>query len=348
MYNVEGDMFLSACQDAKLRIFDTTLGQWKIFKSVDCKDVGWSVLDIDCSHNGNHIIYSSWSEYMHIVNIRGEHEQHDALFLNPGPAAYYRTAIFSLRFNQDDTEIVAGANGGYIYIYDMERKERTMKIDAHEDDLSGVCFADNSGHIIYSGGEDAVVKVWDRRNLREDNPQPVGQLAGHYDSITHIDSKNDGRYLITNSKDQSIKLWDIRRFATDDGIKATKSAVARQDWDYRWHPYSGKIIKKKLDGDCSLMTYYGHSVVRTLIRAKFSPAFNTGQRFIYAGDGIGRVVIYDILTGKIERILEGSGSCGHHKEVIRDVSWHPYENNIVSSGWDGNLIKWECNSPDEW
>lgn len=346
VYNKEGDLFMSSCQDAQLRIFDTANGQWEELKSIPCKDVGWSVLDVDFSHGGNHVIYSSWSEYIHICNIRGDSDSHQALHLNPDDI-YNRSGIFSIQFNFDDSEIIAGANGGLIYIYNRELNNRTMKLHAHDDDLSCVCFADDSGHILYSGGEDGIIKVWDRRILREESPLPVGQLAGHYDSVTYIDSRNDARYLLTNSKDQSIKLWDIRKFASTEGIEATRKAISRQNWDYRWHPYSGKIVKKKLPGDCSLMTYYGHSVIRTLIRARFSPSFNTGQQYIYCGDGFGRVVIYDLLSGKICQILEKTYNSvtghpeGHGEEVVRDVSWHPYDNNIISSGWDGTLQMWE-------
>jgi WD repeat-containing protein 23 len=76
--------------------------------------------------------------------------------------------------------------------------------------------------------------VWDRRTLRESDPQPVGTLAGHSDGITFIDSKGDGRYLITNSKDQSIKLWDMRVFASEEAIQNTRQCVSEQNWDYRW------------------------------------------------------------------------------------------------------------------
>jgi len=76
--------------------------------------------------------------------------------------------------------------------------------------------------------------VWDRRTLRESEPKPVGVLAGHIDGITFVDSKGDGRYLITNSKDQSIKLWDMRVFANDDAIQNTRRYVTDQNWDYRW------------------------------------------------------------------------------------------------------------------
>ncbi|KAF4346406.1 hypothetical protein G4B88_019313 [Cannabis sativa] len=51
--------------------------------------------------------------------------------------------------------------------------------------------------------------VWDRRCLNA-NGKPVGVLTGHLEGITFIDTRGDGRYLISNGKDQAIKLWDIR------------------------------------------------------------------------------------------------------------------------------------------
>lgn len=70
--------------------------------------------------------------------------------------------------------------------------------------------------------------------MREDDPKPVGALAGHQDGITFIDSKGDARYLISNSKDQTIKLWDIRRFSSREGMEASRQAATQQNWDYRW------------------------------------------------------------------------------------------------------------------
>lgn len=46
----------------------------------------------------------------------------------------------------------------------------------------------------------------------------------------------------------------------------------------------------KLPEDTSIMTYRGHRVKKTLIRAKFSPQETTGQRYIYTGCGTGRLI----------------------------------------------------------
>lgn len=74
-----------------------------------------------------------------------------------------------------------------------------FQIDAHDDDVNTVAFADSSSQLLFSGSDDALCKVWDRRTLREDRPQPVGHLAGHRDGITFIHSKVWDHYQDTVS-----------------------------------------------------------------------------------------------------------------------------------------------------
>ena len=61
-------------------------------------------------------------------------------------------------------------------------------------------------------------------------------------------------------------------------------------------------VKTKVEGDSSVMTYTGHTVLQTLIRCHFSPDHTTGQSLIYTGCAAGRVVVYDLLTGEIVKV----------------------------------------------
>lgn len=38
--------------------------------------------------------------------------------------------------------------------------------------------------------------------------------------------------------------------------------------------------------------------------------------------------VYDLLTGKMVYAVRG------HKDIVRDVSWHPHRNEILTSSWD--------------
>ena len=48
--------------------------------------------------------------------------------------------------------------------------------------------------------------------------------------------------------------------------------------------------------------------------------------------------VYDALTGEIVKTLKQQRDC------VRDVSWHPYLNEIVGSSWDQTVYKWEHRS----
>jgi WD repeat-containing protein 23 len=151
--------------------------------------------------------------------------------------------------------------------------------------VNAVCFADESStNILVSGSDDGYVKVWDRRSLSSSTPS--GILVGATEGITYTSPKGDGRYIVVNSKDQAARLYDLRKMRNPGEFDMEPDAVSyhgqtqlRPDRSSRYSP------PKKLahPQDCSVMTFRGHSVLRTLIRCHFSPSESTGQSYIYSG-----------------------------------------------------------------
>jgi len=330
-----GNMFMTASQDCMIRLFDTQNGNFAHKETIEARDVGWSVLDVAVSHAGDCLVYSSWSENLHSVKLTSDESQRSHVPLPVAPDDV-QFCIFSVTFSQDDKEILGGSNDGCIYIYDRPSDQRSGQICAHSTDVNTVCFMDENTNVLASGADDGLVKIWDRRSLREDSPKPVGVLAGHVDGIAYISPKGDGRHLISNSKDQSIKLWDLRKFSDKSTIEQGLKAVSGQRWDYRWQRVPKYVHRDKtiVGGDTSVMTYTGHTVLQTLIRCHFSPMNNTGQKYIYTGCAKGRVIIYDLLTGEIAAELAG------HQACVRDVSWNGDTLDLVSSSWDGSVVRW--------
>jgi len=104
--------------------------------------------------------------------------------------------------------MVAGASDNNLYVYDIETRTPVLKMSGHQDEVNAVCFADvDSPHILFSGSDDTTLKVWDRRSMASGE---AGVFCGHLEGLTYIDSKGDGRYVLSNAKDQTMKLWDIR------------------------------------------------------------------------------------------------------------------------------------------
>ncbi|CAI4223178.1 unnamed protein product [Auanema sp. JU1783] len=332
----ETDELAIACQEERLYFYKPVGKNERYVKSrtIELTSVGWSVLDVAFNQQGSGFAYCTWKDSIMYCRYLDEHKiQYECINLSIPLVHSSSLAVFSIRFSNPGHEILAGTSDYSIYIFDIETQSRVVSVNqAHDDDVNAVCYADEAGNLIFSGGDDGIVKAWDRRCLREGDNTPVGYFAGHKDGITYIDSRGDSRYLLSNSKDQTIKLWDVRHFSSNEAAEETKRSVSKQNWDYRWQA-APKMIEKPLNGDSSIATLRGHRVLHTLIRAKFSPA-STGQRYIYTGCAGGEVVVYDIISGSLKARLSG------HQAVVRDVSWSANRNEIVSSSWDGQATCW--------
>jgi WD repeat-containing protein 23 len=238
---------------------------------------------------------------------------------------------------------VAGTGDNSVYVYDIERRQSILRIPGHQDDVNAVCFGDQqSPHILYSGSDDTTLKVWDRRSMGDG--REAGVFLGHTEGLTYVDSKGDGRYVLSNGKDQTAKLWDLRKMiSTDKADRIDPNAYttrfeyrsnAYDDNDYRPHPH-----------DCSLVTFRGHKVLKTLIRCHFSPPGSTDSRYVYSGSYDGSVYVWNLdatLAGKVDVLKATKNSRPRDPELltetydywgrnggswmtcVRDASWHPY------------------------
>ncbi|KAL9318373.1 hypothetical protein ACSQ67_014890 [Phaseolus vulgaris] len=374
-FSADGSLFIAGFQGSHIRIYDVDRG-WKVQKNILAKNLRWTITDTCLSPDQRYLAYASMSPIVHIVNagsaetesLANVTEIHDGLDFSSTDYGGYSFGIFCVKFSKDGRELVAGSSDNSIYVYDLEANKISLRILAHTSrqielivhnmrgqfyilydgllywlytilcigcaftsDVNTVCFADETSHLIYSGSDDSFCKVWDRRCLIAKG-KPAGVLMGHLEGITFIDTRGDGRYFISNGKDQTIKLWDIRKMSSN---VTCNPGYRSYEWDYRWMDYPPQAKDLIHPCDQSVATYRGHSVLRTLIRCYFSPAFSTGQRYIYTGSHNACVFIYDLVSGAQVATLK------HHKSPVRDCSWHPFNTMLVSSSWDGDVVKWE-------
>lgn len=289
-YDKTGNQFLSASQDCQIRVYDTSAGGFKLTRTIFAQDVGWSILDTAISPSGQQFLYTSWSPVIRLCNISGPTVHHEVLNIE---SVNRNIGIFSVRYSPNGSEVIAGASDRCVYVHDLATRRQVLRIRAQENDVNAVAFADASSNIIVSGGDEGVLKVWDRRQMVDRRPKPVGAFVGHFDGITFIDPRDDNRHLISNSKDQTIKLWDMRSFAKKGAVEESKALTLSGHWDYRWAPVPRRVTmnRDRMNGDTSIMTYRGHTVRQTLIRCHFSPPASTGQRYIYTGCASGCVFV---------------------------------------------------------
>ncbi|KAM3068156.1 hypothetical protein ACMFMG_011206 [Clarireedia jacksonii] len=363
-FSDDGNFFFAVNKDFRVRMYDTSNPyKWRYYKTVDYPYGQWTLTDASLSPDNKYLAYTSIRSSVCLAptdpNDMGDPYNLDLADTGNGrnPNLGFRSrsggsfGIWSIRFSGDGRELVAGTTGGSIVVYDIESRRSIHRIFGHEEDVNAVCFADKSSpHILYSGSDDTTLKVWDTRSLGDS--REAGAFVGHIEGLTYIDSKGDGRYVLSNGKDQSMKLWDLRMVMSPRKFGEIRSSGRRpmqSHYDYRWGEYNEDDWYQDPD-DNSLVTFRGHKVLRTLIRCHFSPPGSTNSRYVYSGSEDGQVYIWNMdatLAGKVnvfqatkntrppEHVVgpwdddDDHVSFSRWQTCVRDASWHPTAPMIV-------------------
>lgn len=348
-FSDDGNFFYACVNDFRVRMYDTSNPyNWRYYKTVTYPFGQWRLTDADLSPDNKWLAYTSLQSNVCFAptdpNDKGDPYSLDMSDVTTrGGHRHGHFPIFSVRFSGDGRNLVVGTGTDAIIVYDIESRRVLHHVVGHDNDVNAVCFADKSSpHILYSGSDDCTIKVWDTRSMGDGRES--GAFVGHIEGLTYIDSKGDGRYILSNGKDQSMKLWDLRMAMSTDRVEEldpTKFTRQRMyDYDYRWEEYDEREwFQHKHDN--SLVTFRGHTVQRTLIRCHFSPPGSTNSSYVYSGSQDGCVYVWNLdatLAAKInvKSVTRGKG-IGHRRyrlhhpdpsegdwmTLVRDVGWHP-------------------------
>ncbi|KAF1933817.1 WD40 repeat-like protein [Didymella exigua CBS 183.55] len=360
-FSDDGNFFFSCAQDFRVRMYDTSNPyDWKYYKSVVYPYGQWTITDASLSPDNRFLAYSSIRSIVCLAGTDPADDSEPSLLdlshLGTGTPRGFHTyfGIWSIRFSGDGREIVAGTGDNSVYVYDIERRQSVLRIPGHEDDVNAVCFGDSqSPHILYSGSDDTTLKVWDRRSMGDG--REAGVFLGHTEGLTYVDSKGDGRYVLSNGKDQTAKLWDLRKMMSKEKADGIDPNHYTTRFEYRSNAYDPADFRPH-PHDCSLVTFRGHKVLKTLIRCHFSPPGSTDSRYVYSGSYDGSVYVWNLdatLAGKVNVLKATKNSRPRDPELmaetydywgrnggnwmtcVRDASWHPNAPLIAATSWNG-------------
>ncbi|KAF9011056.1 WD40-repeat-containing domain protein [Cyathus striatus] len=345
-FSDDSSFYYTCAQDFRLHIFDTTVPRdpWHGFqafhrlgsslqttmhvrKTIQGHPGLWTITDANLSPDNERMIYASITPTVYMTSTApdGSTSQVPIPFSDPrrrGP--FYNThddnfGIWSCRFSADGNEVVAGGSGK-LFVYDLLANKRTVKINAHHDDVNSCCWADTaSGNVLVSASDDTFLKVWDRRSLGS-SQKPSGVLIGHTEGITYVSAKGDGRYIISNGKDQALRLWDLRKMRTSAEYEAvSRKSYGVDGFDYRLD--SSFVFLRVLDTIPGIRIIPNQSIrpiqrlqcydlqrpcrVTNADKVPFQPAETTGGQYLYSGSADGKIHIWS-LDGRVVQILDRS------------------------------------------
>eukprot|EP00347_Sterkiella_histriomuscorum_P003371 403364552 len=338
-FTSRGNLYYSSSQSHVILFNTSDPYNWTLKKQIMAREVSWTVTDMDVCENEQYLIYSTINSVVQLVDLDTLSKRSERIIFNERShdGWYGGSGIMSIKFSGDSREILAGTKNAEIMVYDLISNRVSTKVtSSHDDEINSVCFANRmQSNIIFTGSDDSLIKIWDRRALG--NNREAGAFVGHCEGVTHVASKGDGIYMASNGKDQLLKVWDLRKMVSADRLRNISKPRGYPGYDYRWQqPYPWADRQVRHTEDTSIFTFKGHHVLQTLIRCQFSPQATTGQRYVYTGSADGIVRIYDMLTGEEAMSLQSPKV----RDCARDISWHPHYPILASTCFSGKVNLW--------
>lgn len=112
----------------------------------------------------------------------------------------------SALFSPDGKYLATGYSNGKIIIWDWEKGEPYINIQAHNDIIEAIAYNDD-GSLLASASDDGLVVLWDMSPGVEERKKDT--LDGHIATVNDVAFSHDGNFLVSGGADQLVKIWSV-------------------------------------------------------------------------------------------------------------------------------------------
>ncbi|BAY25219.1 WD-40 repeat protein [Calothrix sp. NIES-2100] len=125
---------------------------------------------------------------------------------NPG-----QEGINSLSWFEQDTQIATAGEDGTVQLTPInpQPNNKNIKFTAHQNKIRVIDFAPAQNQAKFAtGGKDGKLKIWDKKSINVEEPQPLLSVNTKQGGINHVRFINNNQ-IVTSGQDGTIKLWNL-------------------------------------------------------------------------------------------------------------------------------------------
>jgi WD40 repeat protein len=298
------------------------------------------------NYNGQVLLYSIDGELLATLETNKENIKENQQVRN--------RVLRNLIFSPDGKFIVAGAEDGYLFQWEVASRKLVNSTAAHKRKVNGLVYCPNNLTIVTASSDDTI-KFWNSTTLVNER-----SFAANSGGVNDLDCHPQGSALLSSGQNGKLKLWDLQGNLikeTDDmetnPIPTNGNSDNRNNttavYQGRFHPQKNLIVSAYSDQNVRLWEF--SPLDGTAV--KFTPAgiigdkkneftivrFSAdGNQIITAGSGSTNqdfsIRIWHI-DGTLEAKLQG------HEENIFDLNVNPKGNLIASASKDKTVRQWQ-------
>ncbi|KNH07380.1 coatomer subunit alpha-like protein [Perkinsela sp. CCAP 1560/4] len=245
--------------------------------------------------------------------------------------------VKGLSFHASQPLLAVGLHNGHLEVWDVETKVKLLANECvHNGPIRSVDFHPTQCHMLCSGGDDTVVRVWSiehdkliassasrdisystsaSRCLK--SPVLCASLAGHTDYIRSTQFHPKFPWILSASDDQTMRIWDWSNRSCLVVCHGHEHYVMCA----RFHPAANFIVSASLD-----------SSIRVWDMTNLVTAHGNHHR----------KELFDAITNKLEGKVTVRHVIEAHEKGVNWVSLHPSEPLFVTASDDRSIRLWSA------
>jgi len=243
--------------------------------------------------------------------------------------------VSAVAIDKESSTIVSGTTDKSINVIDVMTQNIKRKFYGHSGRINAVdCTL--SSEAIVSASYDGTVRIWDGRSFNRDPIQILDQAKDSV-SCVHILQTSSTTQIVSSSIDGSIRIYDLRmgemkEYTLPDPIPYFN--ISNDNKCIVLHSLNGGIyLLEKESG--TILNSYSQSHVSGTYAVECTLLSN--DEYVLSGSEDGKVVLYDLVSGKMVQLLEGHtrptcSVCASPKKGLSSL--------VVSGSFDGDGVVW--------
>jgi eukaryotic-like serine/threonine-protein kinase len=277
-------------------------------------------------------------------------------------------SVSEMAFHPGGHHLAIGLTDGCLQLWDIDTRTKLREIKGHAGSIKSLSY-DTGGKFLVTADINRYIKVWnvsltgDKHLLKahqgmvtqaEFHPQdetlatassdhttiiwdaqtrqPRLTLRDHTHPINDISFGPDNRLIATASEDRTVRIWDVntgqcREILGPFRLPINSIAFNDQGTHLICHEWGDKIHILDLKTQVCTQLFPANDV--------YSTAYSPDKQWMALGERMGRISIYNLVTGKQIRYSQ------RHQGRVVSLCFSPDSQELISVGEDGRLVKWQ-------